>query len=165
MDLSHIPFADIPEDGLQLSGSLPASIFGLGPDDPRPLGPLDYHLDLLPSGDLLLVTGRIAVPFDLECVRCLHHFPCTIAIDPYTAEIEPAAGNMIHLTDRLREDILLVLPAYPRCDQSNDGRECPVGDRFTSLPADDADEDGDPSGPPHEGAWDILEDWKPRSED
>lgn len=159
MDLNQINLGEIPEDGLHLEGELDASLFELDPADAQPTGPLAYRLDLLPSGDLLLVTGSVRAAFQRECVRCLEPFEEVIALDPYTADLEPEGNGTIHLTERLREDILLSLPAYPHCDTSSEGRKCPASDRFLAPPPED-EPAGETGSPP--GAWDVLEDWKPR---
>ena len=163
MDLTQFPLADIPDDGLALSGELPQSVFDLPPEDAKPISPLVYDLQLTRGSDMLYVTGHIEASFQLECSRCLTPFPYTIRIDPFEADIEPDENDkMIHLTDRLREDIILLLPAYPHCDQGNESQECPVGDRFTYLPAESADEATDTPDDPPPGAWDVLENWKSR---
>lgn len=159
MDLNQLNPGEIPEDGLHLEGALDPALFELDPADARPTGPLEYRLDLLLSGDLLLVTGSLRAGFQRECVRCLEAFEEVITLDPYTADLEPGGNGMIHLTERLREDILLSLPAYPHCDSVSDGRKCPASDRF--LAPDPEDEPAEEAGSPP-GAWDVLEDWKPR---
>ena len=158
MDLTHLELSEISEDGLHLEGSLPSLIFDIDPADALPLGPLDYRLDLLVSGDLVLVTGMIGARFQRECVRCLEKFEEPVELDPYTAEIEIEGGATINLTERLREDILLSLPAYPHCDTSSDGRKCPAAGRFESSDTSEEDEDDQPPPP---GAWDTLKGWKP----
>lgn len=142
---------------MHIEGSLPAAIFDIDPADGYALTPLDYSLDLLVSGDAVIVTGRITTSFERECVRCLERFTQPIDLDPYSADIETEGSSTINLTERLREDILLSLPAYPHCDTSNDGRKCPAEGLFAeSAPP---DEDGPETSPPP-GAWDVLENWK-----
>lgn len=159
MDLNQLILAEIPEDGLHLEGELDSSLFDIDPADAQPIGPLEYQLDLLPSGELLLVTGTVRTRFRRECVRCLEPFEEVISFDPYTAEIEAEGNGTIHLTERLREDILLALPAYPHCDSTGEGRECPASQRF--LAPDPGDEPAEEPGSPP-GVWDALGDWKPR---
>ena len=159
MDLKHLTLAEIPEDGLHLEGQLDGSLFDIDPGDAQPTGPLEYQLDLLPSGEVLLVTGSVRACFRRECVRCLEPFEEVISLDPYAADVETEGKGTIDLTERLREDILLALPAYPHCDSTGDGRECPASHRF--LAPDPGDEPADESGSPP-GAWDALGDWNPR---
>jgi uncharacterized protein len=161
MDLTHIALGELAEGVLHLEGSLPPSIFDLPAGDARACGPLDYQLDLTASGDLVLATGSVAGEFELECVRCLEHFRQRVALDPYAAEIDPEGAATIDLTARLREDILLDLPAYPRCDQGISGRKCPVGDRFAAPADEPAAGTGDPDPDPAPGAWKALDGWDP----
>ena len=159
MDLHHLNLGEIPENGLHLEGSLDPALFELNPEDAVPTSPLEYRLDLLVSGDLVLVTGSLRSTFRRECVRCLEGFEEEISFDPYTADLSSEGGSTIDLTERLREDILLALPAYPHCESSHEGRECPATDRFLApAPGDESSEEA--GSPP--GAWDILGDWKPR---
>jgi len=161
MDLSAIPVHDIPADGLHLEGQLPKSIFDLAENDVQAAGPVEYSVDLVPGGDCIVATGRVAVEFELECARCLGRFRQRIELDPYEADIDPEGKHTINLTDRLREDILLDLPAYPRCDQGTEPRQCPVGDRFAAPSP--VEEGPGESGPPQApGAWEALEGWEPR---
>lgn len=159
MDLTQLSLGDIPENGLHLEGTLDPALFALNPEDATPGGPLEYRLDLLVSGDLLLVTGSLRAEFQRECVRCLDKFVEVILLDPYTADLSPEGNPTINLTERLREDILLTLPAYPHCDSSSEERECPASDRF--LAPDPGDEPADETGSPP-GAWDVLGDWQAR---
>lgn len=161
MDLSAISLHDIPEDGFHLEGRLPANVFDLAANDVQATGPVEYRIDLVPSGGGIVATGRVSAEFEMECVRCLGRFHRRIELDPYEADIDPEGKNTINLTARLREDILLDLPAYPRCDQGTEPRQCPVGDRFAAPSP--VEEGPGESGPPQApGAWEALEDWEPR---
>ena len=161
MDLSHIALQDIPADGLHIEGRLPKDIFGLAETDARPVGHVDYALDLVPEGEIVLATGRISVEFELECGRCLERFRQIVELDPYAAEIDPEGRNMINLTERVREDILLDLPAYPRCENGTEPRQCPVGDRF-SAPSTEEDGPGESGSGQAPGVWQALDDWEPQ---
>ena len=157
MDLTHLQIAEIPDDGMHIEGSLPPGIFDIDPADGKATTPMDYSLDLFVTGDAVVATGRISTSFERECVRCLGRFNQEITLDPYSADLETEGAATINLTERLREDILLSLPAYPHCDSSSDGRKCPAEGLFAD--SDSSDEDEPESSPPP-GAWDVLEDWK-----
>lgn len=162
-NLTRLTLRDLPEeDGLDLNGELPASLFDDLPGGTvRATGPLAYSLHLLRGGDLATAAGRICAPFDLECVRCCGHFPWQAEIDPYLAELDFEESSTIDLTERLREDILLTLPDYPRCDHDGGARKCPVGDRFTATPP-GPDGPGPTTSEPSQ--WDALESWESTEE-
>ena len=59
-------------------------------------------------------------------MRCLEPFPFEIAVRDFAAHLPLTGPEEIDLTPFLREDILLNLPAYPRCDRDG-GRVCHSG--------------------------------------
>lgn len=142
----------LPPDGLDLEGSLPASIFELSEaDQARPLSPLDYQLHVSKDDDGLLVTGQISATFDLECGRCTERFPLRIELDDYAQQI-PLENGTPDLTMWLREDILLALPNYPRCETGNvTPRDCPAEGKFDSSTGDEEPEAKD------KDTWNALD--------
>ena len=106
----------IPAEGKHLEGEEPSQILDL--DDPqiRPLGPIQYALDVGLSGGGLFATGRLAVDLELQCVNCLEPFRQHLAVDPFACQVELTGAETVDLTDPIREDILLALPPHPRCD-------------------------------------------------
>jgi uncharacterized metal-binding protein YceD (DUF177 family) len=162
----HKPFRidlkNLPDGGKEIEGTLPPSFFGLEPTDPvKATGPLNYHLTVERDDDDLVVTGEMSAPFELECGRCLNKFPY-LADFPHYASDQPIEGEdaMIDLTDLVREDILVALPSYPRCEDGNvEPRQCPAEGKFDSTeePADD-----EPASTPGTAAWDALDQLKNR---
>jgi len=161
LNLSAIDLREIGDEMLHIEGHLQEDIFALNKTDARPSSPVAYSLDLIPGGDVLVVTGSLEISFELECARCTEHFAQNIRLDPWQTDFSYEDG-VLNLTERIREDILLALPAYPRCDEGNDHRVCPVGDRFAddgeSSPASDEDDASDSAKP---GTWDALDNWAP----
>ena len=113
----------IPEDGLQLEGEVPSDILELDSARARATGPIEYSLDVGLSDGGLFATGTLAVPIECECVRCLEKFSRALAVDDFACQIELEGREMVDLTEHVREDILLALPAHPHCDWS-DERDC-----------------------------------------
>lgn len=159
VDLSAIPLADLGDEGLELRGTLTNDIFALAEEDEiRQLDPVDYACRLVRDDDLVVVTGSLRTRFELACVRCLRRFPLTVELEAWVSEVEGRNG-CIDLTEAIREDILLALPGYPRCDASDDGEPCPAAGKFEEA-ADEASANDEPEGKP--GTWDALDAWKPR---
>ena len=153
----QIDLRSLPVEGIDISGSLPASFFGLKPDDTvQATGPLAYELHLERDDQDLIVYGTLEAPFALTCGRCVESFPYQVSMESYQTELEiPSDTSTMDLTEALREDMLLALPSYPRCEDGNvESRECPAQGRFQSESDDDA-----PSQPEGQGqaVWDVLD--------
>ena len=122
----------LPEDGLHIEGRLPAAVFGLKPEDSvRAVSPLEYDLDVTRDEDDLIVLGRMTATFDLECGRCAERFQLRMDLPQYVLDVPVENGESIDLTTWLREDMLLALPTFPRCETGNvTPRQCPAEGRF-----------------------------------
>ena len=90
--------------------------------------PLRYELEVEQNGQNLLVTGRLALTLDCECVRCLRPVEQNIVLDPYNAlvplegeDAAPVVNDLVDLTPFIREDILLAFPQHPLCESECGG--------------------------------------------
>ena len=106
----------IPPDGMQLEGEEPSDILELDSARARATGPIEYSLDVGLSEGGLFATGTLAVGIECDCVRCLEKFSRTLVVDDFACQVELEGREMVDLTEHVREDILLTLPAYPHCD-------------------------------------------------
>jgi hypothetical protein len=61
----------------------------------------------------------------MTCVSCLEAFEQDLDSDPFATQIELGGGESVDLTPEVREDIHLLLPAHPRCDQGGE-KTCPA---------------------------------------
>ena len=122
----------IPPEGRHFEGGEPATILEL--DDPNtvPLTPVRYSLDLGLSDGGLFATGRLAVDLECRCVSCLEQFALPVRVDDFACQVELDGREEIDLTEPVREDILLALPAHPRCDMVG-GKVCPGVKRPTDA--------------------------------
>jgi DUF177 domain-containing protein len=114
----------IPEEGLHLEGEEDCPIPELASEDVICAGPLRYSLDLGVSEGALWANGTLSQPVELTCVSCLERFVHTIEVPAFALHTELGGPETIDLTPFVREDILLNLPAYPRCDREGN-RVCP----------------------------------------
>lgn len=123
----------IPSEGLHVEGQLPVTIFALSEDDPaRPVSPLDYQLTVMRDENDLIVHGHLGATFELTCGRCAERFQTRVELQTYGLDVEIENEDPIDLTIYLREDILLALPTYPRCETGNVTlRECPAEGKFS----------------------------------
>jgi uncharacterized metal-binding protein YceD (DUF177 family) len=115
----------IQADGLHLQGEEECSVPELAAEGVICTGPLRYSLDLGISEGSLWVTGHLAQPVELKCVRCLEPFPFDIQVPAFSIHHELTGPETIDLAPYVREDILLNLPAHPHCDREG-GRQCPA---------------------------------------
>jgi uncharacterized metal-binding protein YceD (DUF177 family) len=118
-----IHLKQIPAEGLHLEGEEECPIPDLAADGIRCAGPLRYALDLGVSSGALWANGSLAQPVEVSCVSCLEKFVHEIKVPAFAIHMELHGPETIDLTPLVREDILLNLPAYPRCDREG-GRKC-----------------------------------------
>lgn len=132
----------MPPDGLHLEGKLPVTVFDLNKEDnTKAISLLDYSLDVQKDDDAIIVTGTIGATFDLECGRCAERFLLRLELEDYSQEILIENEQMLDLTTVLREDMILALPTYPRCEMGNiSPRKCPAEGMFDQLQEQSSDE-------------------------
>lgn len=115
----------LEEHNVRLQGQLPVAELDLDPRDEviRVGPPLDYDLEVQQLEEGLLVQGRLQLPLNCECVRCLKAFQYPLVLPHYTLhvplageEAAPVVSDCVDLTAYVREDILLEFPQHPLCD-------------------------------------------------
>ena len=120
-----IHLRQIKVDGLHLEGEEKCAIPDLEAEGVACVGPLRYSLDAGVSEGALWVTGHLAQPVELKCVRCLEPFRFEIEVPALSIHHDLTGPELIDLAPYVREDILLNLPAHPHCDREG-GRQCPA---------------------------------------
>jgi uncharacterized metal-binding protein YceD (DUF177 family) len=77
----------------------------------------------------------------MTCVSCLESFEREFVSDPFALQIDLPGTELVDLTPEVREDIHLLLPAHPRCDQGGE-TTCPArfpsGARTSPMPTEKA---------------------------
>ncbi len=111
----------ITTNGLHLEGEEECPIADVA--EVSCLGPLSYDLDLGVSEGALWAQGTLKQKVELSCVACLEKFEHEIDVSEFTLHTELRGPETIDITPFLREDLLLNMPAYPRCDRDG-GRVC-----------------------------------------
>eukprot|EP01031_Cornospumella_fuschlensis_P006564 gene6564-8164_t len=134
---------NIPEEGKHIAGTLPASFFQLPESEAlKAASPMNYELTILRDGKDIIVTGQLGATFELQCGRCLDTFPLAVDLAEYQAEIPIEKETTMDLTELIREDILLALPNFPRCEDGNvEPRDCPAEGKFDPAELAEADEE------------------------
>ena len=112
----------IPEDGKHYEGEESSDVLELKDAHARAraVGPIHYSLDVGLSEGGLFATGTVSAEVECECVRCLTKFRQVLEVPDFACQIELEGREMVDLTELIREDILLALPAHPHCDWSGE---------------------------------------------
>jgi uncharacterized metal-binding protein YceD (DUF177 family) len=118
-----IHLKQIPNEGLRLEGDEDCPIPELEVEGIHSLGPLSYNIDIGISGGTLWASGSLQQPVELSCVACLEKFAYQIRVPAFALTTELHGPETVDLTPFMREDLLLNLPAHPRCDRDG-GRVC-----------------------------------------
>ena len=122
----------IPTEGLHLEGEEDCPIPELAADDIHCAGPLRYTLDLGISEGSLWANGTLTQPVEVVCGACLEKFVHVVEVPGFALLTELTGPETIDLMPFIREDILLNLPAYPRCDRTGE-RVCPAAAKLEQL--------------------------------
>ena len=146
---------DIPNEGIHLEGELPESIFDLDPNDTiRSVGNVSYSIDLYAFEDVVAFSGKLSGPFELQCGTCLEYFPYEAVFKNWSSELDIEKGQIsFDPTEVIREDILMALPSYPRCDEFIEDRVCP---KAHLLEREDDPEEKEPKGDGR-NVWGVLD--------
>ena len=123
----------IEDKDVHLEGELNAEDLHLDNNDALVVAkePLKYDINVQKNGSDILAQGRLELPLQCECARCLKPFKYNVLLEDWAALI-PLHGDekahvendLVDLTPYVREDILLNFPQHPLCSE-----EC------TGLPA------------------------------
>jgi len=112
-----IHLKQIPAQGLHLDGDEDCPIHDLQAEGIRCAGRLHYNIDLGIAGGALWIRGSLSQPVELHCVSCLEKFVYEIQVPAFAVHTELHGPETVDLTPFIREDLLLNLPAHPRCDK------------------------------------------------
>ena len=125
----------IPAEGLHLEGEEECPLQDLAPEDAVCAGPLQYSLSVGISEGALWASGSLAQPVQLRCVSCLESFDYTIEVPEFALHMDTGGPELVDFGPQVREDLLLNLPAYPRCDREG-GLVCPAAQTLQQHTAD-----------------------------
>lgn len=110
---------------VKLEGELPLEELEIDHRDEmiQAAGPLTYNLEVQKVEDGLLIQGRLCLPLECKCVRCLKAFDSGLELDVWTRHLPfqgeesvPVVNDCVDLTPYAREDILLEFPQHPLCE-------------------------------------------------
>ncbi len=119
-----ISLEDFPPEGKHLTGELDGSIFALEEQEISSIAPLYYDLSIQVFDKELVVHGSLEAEFRFCCARCAEYFEHRIICDRFAISEDISEKLSINITEQLREELLLLLPNYPKCDLQ--GVECEI---------------------------------------
>jgi uncharacterized metal-binding protein YceD (DUF177 family) len=115
----------LEEHGIHLKGDLPVDAldFGLQDEMIQAKQPLHYDLQVDKVANGLLVQGKLSLPLDCQCVRCLKPLVQRLELPQWALHL-PLEGeekvtvdnDCVDLTPFIREDMLLEFPQHPACE-------------------------------------------------
>ena len=112
--------ANYVQSGDLIEGKLNSDFLKIS--DFQPTTPLSYQLTVTFDKDEILVYGQLQLSGTSPCARCLIDFPIELR-NNFSVSLKKQ--DTIDLTEALKEDILLALPAYPKCELDEKFR-CPI---------------------------------------
>jgi len=164
----NIDLNTLPEEGKTFSGELDGSIFNIETrkqkEEPKATAPLFYDLYVQRFDQELLIRGSVSVPIEFSCVRCLNKYIKTIEIQECAISSE-ITTSQIDLADELREEVVILYPDYPHCDEGDDKQECILDSRYLAV---DKPLDDDVKTPPRDEApnpWEALDAFDEEADD
>ena len=120
----NVYLSEVTDEGIELSGTLDDSIYGLEDEFLKPFAGLRYELGVILVGTELLVRGKLEQDFEAACSRCGEDFDFTVKIHDFAVSFAVnEKTEFVELTTELRECILLTLPTYPVCREDCPGIE------------------------------------------
>lgn len=151
-----VPLEEFPEEGLVLQGEADGAIFDIDNTGARSVSPLEFDLEAKLYDTELLVTGCVYATFCMRCDRCLEEFEYEVAIEDLALSYDTKGKFEIDLTQDLREEVLLELPGYPKCEIS--GLKCKINDTFGDFRLDKDPQSGvECPAPSGQSVWDALD--------
>jgi len=116
-----IDILKIPLGGMHLSGAISPAELDIESEGVKAEGDLEYDIDVEVVGGEFLARGRLQIPLEFTCSRCLKPYGTRIRVDRFTYSQQVKGLETIDLTGNLREDIIIALPIKPLCAQTCKG--------------------------------------------
>ena len=146
------------EETTRLCGSVSGQqLLELEQSGTQSVGEICYEISVCVYGGKELVAEvQMDVPLKLRCERCLREFEYNLPMHAVINREVTDQDVQIDIAEELREEILLAMPAYPKCEMA--GQECEIHDINGDFGLDKAPLPGVNSGAASErSVWDVLD--------
>jgi len=109
--------ARLPADGSILEGYEPASILAWEAERfVRVRGDISYRFSVEHVSEELVVHGEMALAADIQCSRCSEFFSTSIRVSDFLRAYPlPEETEEVDITEDMREEFYLHVPAFPVC--------------------------------------------------
>ena len=152
----QIDLNSLPEDGKIFSGELDGSVFSAHGAKIKAKSPLYYDVFVQKFDSELLIRGNLSASFVFSCDRCLDEF--TQTIDAQDVSIcQEVSSSVLDITEILREELVILFPDYPHCDQGDDQRKCNLDSQYLAVDKPPIDEVKTPPRDDEPNPWDALD--------
>lgn len=118
--------------------------------------PIEYFLHVSEVSAGILVAGTLSGEIEVPCDRCLEPFEFDFNLGDVCHYLENATTDIIDVTEDLREDILISLPAKFICDDECAGL-CPGCGCNLNHDSCDCEESSSSHAAVETSPWDILD--------
>ncbi len=154
----HLPIDlnSLPEEGKTYSGELDGSIFSAKGEKIKAEGPLYYDVFIQKFDSELLIRGNLTASFVFCCDRCLAEFTQTIDAENISL-CQEITNSPLDISEILREELVILIPDYPHCDQGDDLQECNLDSRYLAVDKPPSDEVKTPLQDEEPNPWDALD--------
>ncbi len=152
-----ISAARLREQGeLQQIGEVDSGLLDLREGNLLCSGPVKYELQAKLYGEEAVVELRAEVPMHGKCDRCLADLDYTVAVNVEQGVDLEGQEDEIDLSELVREELILAIPAYPKCELT--GKKCQINDINGDFGLDKAPQPGvNSAAPSHRSVWDALD--------
>lgn len=151
-----VPLEEFPEEGLRLCGEADGALFSIDDTGAKSVSPLSYEFEARLYDTELVIQGNLYATFRLRCDRCLEEFDYEVELEDITLSYDVKGKLEADLTEDLREEVLLELPGYPKCELS--GLKCKINDIIGDFRLDKDPQTGvECPAPSGQSVWDALD--------
>ena len=151
-----VPLEEFPEEGLRLCGEADGALFSIDDTGAKSVSPLSYEFEAHLYDTELVIQGNLYATFRLRCDRCLEEFDYEVELEDITLSYDVKGKLEADLTEDLREEVLLELPGYPKCELS--GLKCKINDIIGDFRLDKDPQTGvECPAPSGQSVWDALD--------
>ncbi len=107
--------------GMKLEGSLVVNDLVTDEIKDRLVSDLDYDLRVSLLSEGVLVSGYADLTLREECSKCLNYFEMDVVNEKINIFLENPIPEVIDITEKILEEIMIKMPAYPICDEDCEG--------------------------------------------
>lgn len=114
----------IPPDGFRITKDESAKMLDLKSDGVEFNDPINIDIFANKAGNTILIGGKLKTKIGLICSRCLKKIEQPLENVDFNINRDTTGEKEIDITDNIREEIIVMLPTKPLCNEQCKGL-CP----------------------------------------